>query len=165
MTTSLVRTRYGAEADLAAVTAMHDRCSARSLRSRFHSPLPRVRTGMARRLLRPADGWSRVAELGPRVVGLACAGPLSAEELEVGLLVEDAHQGRGIGTRLLREVAAEAGRRGYRTLSCLTEPGNGAVLEVVRKAALPATRTRGDGLLCIAIHLDATGAALPRPAA
>jgi GNAT superfamily N-acetyltransferase len=163
MTTSLVRTRYGAEADLAPVIALHHRCSAQALHRRFHAPVPRVRERLARQLLLPVGGFSVLAELGEDVVGMAVAGPRSCHDLEVGLLVEDGHQGRSIGTRLLRETAADAARRGYRGLHCLTQPDNEAVLRVVRRAGLVALPTWDDGMLHIEIPLT-VAAEVPQPA-
>jgi ribosomal protein S18 acetylase RimI-like enzyme len=162
MTTSLVRTRYGAEADLASVIALHHRCSTEALNRRFHAPMPRVRERLARQLVCPVGGWSMLAELGGEVVGMAVAGPLSCHDIEIALLVENSHQGCGIGTRLLRQTAADAAQRGYRAVQCLTQPDNQAVLGVVRKAGLVALPTWNDGLLHIEMPL--TRAELPQPA-
>lgn len=164
MTVSLVRTRYGAEVDLPAVAAMHARCSASSLHLRFHAPLPSVRPHLVGRLLSPVGGWSLLGELDAQVVAMACAGPLSTHDLEVGLLVEDAHQGRGLGTRLLREVCADATLRGYRSVQCLTQAGNAAVPAVVGKLGLPTVVTPGAGLVRLRIELQPAEAAVPQPA-
>jgi GNAT superfamily N-acetyltransferase len=164
MTISPVRTRYGAEVDLPAVTAMHERCSSSSLHRRFHAPLPCARPGLMSRLLAPDGGWSLLAEQDGRVVAMACAGPLSTCDLEVGVLVEDAHQGRGLGTRLLRETCADATLRGYRSVHCVTQADNDAVLAVVGKVGRPAVLTPGGGLVRVRIDLDLAGAPLPQPA-
>ncbi len=164
MTISLVRTRYGAEADVAPVTAMHARCSAHTLHRRFHAALPHVRDRLARQLLGPVNGWSLLAEHDEQVVGMACAGPLSSHDLEVGLLVQDSHQGRGIGTRLLREVAADANLRGYRVVHCLTQPDNDVVLEVIRRAGLTGFPTWCDGVLRVEMPLVPRPVAVPLPA-
>src|SRR3954451_16896702 len=115
MTTTLVRTRYAGVHDLEQVLAMHRRCSPETLHRRFHVPVPVVRERLVRRLL-TGPGWGLLAEQCDEVVGLACAGPLSPRELEVGLLVEDSHQGTGVGTRLMRDIAVEARTRGYTRL-------------------------------------------------
>ena len=164
MTTSLVRTRYGTAEDLALVTALHERCTPEALRRRFHAPLPRVPGRLARQLLEPELGWSLLAEHGGHVVGMACAGPLSTSDLEVGILVEDCSQGRGIGARLLRDVATEAARRGYRSLLCLTQPDNEAALAAVRRVGLPHTATDEEGLMGIVMSLRTAEEALPLPA-
>ena len=157
MTISLVRTRYGAEHDVAAVTAMHERCSATTRYLRFHAPTPRVRPSLARRLLRPPGGWSLLAELGGDVVAMACAGPLSPQDVEVGLLVEDAHQGRGLGARLLRETCADAALRGYLRVHLVCQAGNRAVLRLAHRVGLPFTVTAASGLVEVRIELGQPG--------
>ncbi len=157
-------TRPGTPGDVDEVVAMHARCTPASLESRFHAAIPRVSVRTARELLTPPSGWSLVAELDDRIVGLACAGPLSRGEAEVGLLIEDEHQGRGIGSRMLHEVAVEAIRRGYRRLVCWTQPDNDRVPATVAGAGLAARLTRQDGLLHVAMPLAGLAADLPRPA-
>lgn len=164
MTTSLVRTRMGTDDDLAPVTALHDRCSADALLRRFHAPVPRVPDRMVRGLISPHHGWSVLAEHGGDVVGMACAGPVSARTVEVGILVEDASQGRGVGSRLLRDVATEAAARGYRSLLCLTQPDNEVVVATIRRVGLPHTLTHTDGLMQVVMQLTSAEVTLRLPA-
>jgi GNAT superfamily N-acetyltransferase len=164
MTTTLVRTRYAGVHDLEQVTAMHHRCSAETLQRRFHVALPAVPARLVRRMVASSTGWSLLAEQCGEVIGLACAGPLSSTELEVGLLVEDAHQGTGIGTRLLRDVAGEAVTRGYHTLICVTQPDNDSLLRTIRRAGLEGVPTWADGLLEVTIALPVWERQLERPA-
>jgi len=164
MTTCLVRTRHATPHDLTSVTALHERCSAETLHRRFHAPLGTLTPRLALALISPTDGWSLLAERGPDVVAMACAGPLSRDDLEIGLLVEDASQGLGIGARLVRELAAEATVRGYRRVHCLTLPDNDAVLGTVAKAGLPFEAAHVDGLLQVLMPLEPQTAGLPRPA-
>jgi GNAT superfamily N-acetyltransferase len=163
-TTTLVRTRYAGVHDLEQVTAMHRRCSPETLHRRFHVPLPAVPERLVRRLLAPGTGWSLLAEQYGEVVGLASAGPLSDSELEVGLIVEDAHQGTGVGSRLLRDVAAEARTRGYAGIVCVTQPDNESMLRTVRRAGLEGSTRRTDGVVEIAIPLGSPAMGLEQPA-
>lgn len=170
MTTSLVRTRYGAASDLPRVAALHDRCTLETLHRRFHAPFPVTSDRVLGQLLEPEHGWSIVAEHGcdpgepGDILALATVGPLSTHDVEVGILVEDLQQGRGIGTRLLRECAEEAARRGYRSMLCLTQPDNEAVLAAVARAGLPHTTRWDDGLMCLVMDLSTREQHLPRPA-
>jgi len=154
-----VALRYGDPSDLARLTALHGRCSPETLRRRFHTAVPVVPERLVRQTLLPDGGWSVVAELGRDLVGVACTGPLSCTDLEVGVLVQDAHQGRGIGTQLLRHVAAEATGRGYRSMLCLTDPGNHAAERALVRSGLATTTTPYDGMLVVTVRL------LPDPAA
>jgi GNAT superfamily N-acetyltransferase len=163
-TTTLVRTRYAGVGDLQQVLAMHRRCSPETLHRRFHVPMPEVPERLVRRLLSSTTTWSLLAEQRDEAVGLACAGPLSPTEVEVGLLVEDAHQGTGVGTRLMRDIATEARLRGYTGLICSTQPDNDSVIRTVRRAGLDGVPTWSDGLMEIAIPLAARTSALERPA-
>jgi len=151
--TRLVRLRHGTSADEAAVTALHERCSEESRYRRFHAPLPTVPPRLVRATLAPDGGWSVLAELGGDVVGIASAGPLSRCDLEVGVLVEDGFQGLGIGTALLLAVADEARSLGCRSLLCLTQPDNAAVIGSVARSGLAARTTRYDGLMSVVIDL------------
>jgi GNAT superfamily N-acetyltransferase len=164
VTTSPVTLRYGAVTDQVLVAGLHDRCSDETRRRRFHAPLPRTPDSLVRRTLEPENGWSVLAELDGEVIGMACVGPVSTCDLEVGILVEDAHQGRGIGTLLLTDIAIEAGTRGYRTLLCLTQPDNHAVIGTVARSGLRWTVTEHDALMGLVMDLPAASLELPRPA-
>jgi len=163
-TLAYVGTRYGTLDDADQVVAMHVRCSEESIYRRYHAPLPRLGPRLAHQLLAPPGGWSLVAEYDGRVVALACAGPLSATELELGLLVEDAEQHRGIGARMLREVADDAAGRGFRTLHCLAQPDNDRVIATANRAGLVARLTWTDGLLNVEMPLRRCTAPMPDPA-
>jgi GNAT superfamily N-acetyltransferase len=163
-TTTLVRTRLAGVHDLEQVLAMHRRCSPETLHRRFHVPMPEVPERLVRRLLSSATTWSLLAEQRDEVVGMACAGPVSDVEVEVGLLVADAHQGTGVGTRLMRDIAAEARLRGYAGLICSTQPDNDSVLRTVRRAGLEGVPSWSDGLREIAIPLAPLTTALEQPA-
>jgi GNAT superfamily N-acetyltransferase len=164
MTTPLVTTRPAMPDDVEAVAAMHARCSAETLHRRFHVPLTSVPGSVVRQLVSPDPGWSRVAERGGQVVGLACAGALSTAEVEVGILVEDRHQAHGIGSRLLRELAGDAVGRGFSQLVCVAEPDSTALLPTVRRAGLTGLSTRIDGVVEVRAPLASVAGGLPRPA-
>jgi GNAT superfamily N-acetyltransferase len=152
-----VTLRRGEASDLNRLAALHARCSPETLRRRFHTAVPVVPARLVRQTLLPEGGWSVVAEHGPDLVGVACTGPLSCTDLEVGVLVEDAHQGRGTGTRLLQHVAAEATTRGYRSMLCVTEPDNHAAHRALARSGLHTTTGSYDGLLVVTVRLQPRG--------
>jgi len=111
---------------------------------------------MVRQMLAPTAGWSLLAQLQGEqvrgdVVGFTSVAPVSASEVEVGLLVEDRNQRQGLGTCLLYAVAMDAAARGYDSITCLTQPGNRAVLTTVQRAGLIGRVAWHDGLLKISI--------------
>jgi ribosomal protein S18 acetylase RimI-like enzyme len=164
MTTALVRTRLATDRDVAAVHDLYNRCSWQTRESRFHVPVHRVSRRLVEQLVLPPHGWSIVAEQGHELVGHACAGPLSPTAVEVALLVDDAMQGTGIGTRLLRELASEAADRGFDSVVCSVEPHNEAMPATVRRAGLTGTSSYVDGVLEIVVPLDTATCAERRPA-
>jgi GNAT superfamily N-acetyltransferase len=164
-TTPHLVVRPGGLPDAPLVEAMHERCSDLSLYRRFHAPLPRVSARMTRQLIAPTGGWSLLAQVDGDVVALACAAPTSAEELDVGLLVEDRHQRRGLGARLLHGVALEAAARGYQDIRLLAQADNDAVLATVRRAGMIGRVVWEDGLLAVTVPVHRLAARdMPRTA-
>ena len=49
--------------------------------------------------------------------------------------MDDAFQGTGVGTRLMRDLAGSAAARGFRSMLCVVEPDNEAVRQSVREAS------------------------------
>ena len=164
MTTSLVRTRHATAEDVPAVLDLYQRSSSQTLERRFHTPVARVSERVVRQLVDPPRGWSLLAVQGEEVVGHGCAGQLSPARVEVGLLVDDAFQGTGVGSRLMRDLAATAAERGYRSLVCCVAPDNQSVLPTVRRAGLPHVCGYVDGVVEIVVPLLEHPARLQEPA-
>jgi GNAT superfamily N-acetyltransferase len=99
-----VKLRQARVSDLAALDAMLARCSIRTTALRFNVPMPRLPRAYADAIEAP-HGVHVVAEAGDQIVALA-----SCVDGELAVLVEDAWQGQGLGTRLLDELVARTGR-------------------------------------------------------
>jgi len=130
--------------DLDGVRALHERCSAATLSSRY---LGGGAPGDARlrRLLEPAGGRTLLAVTADdRVVAMASL--LAEGDLgEIAVLIEDDWQRRGLGTALLRRLFAYAGRGRFAALVAHTAADNVAMLRTLRRlGAGPADR---DGTL------------------
>jgi RimJ/RimL family protein N-acetyltransferase len=138
--------RRAVPADRAAVSAMHDRCSAHSRYLRYLTPTPRVPGRALERLISADRGVALVATLPDgRVVGLANLVPVPAAEggspdgtgtAEVALLVEDAWQGRRIGTTLFRRLISVGRELGLTDVSATVLPSNARMWRLLRKAGL-----------------------------
>jgi len=164
VTTSLMRTRTATLDDVPRVQALFERCSAPTLQRRFHVPVPRVPERLVRRLVLPTDGWSLVAEQGTELIAHGCAGPLDPRTVEIGLLVDDAFQRTGVGTRVVRDLAVSASSRGYQTMVCQVESDDEAVTATLVRAGLHGTAYRVDGGLEIHVPLAGAAVDLERPA-
>jgi GNAT superfamily N-acetyltransferase len=134
---SEVRLRPADAADGPLVAALHARCSPASRRARYLHPGPRLQPEELAALLESAllavtaDGGSAVgiANLDPAPAtrpGSACA----------SVLVEDAWQGRGLGTALLRHVADTAAEHGVTELRGTARPDDVGVTRLLRRAGL-----------------------------
>ena len=99
--------RQATAADAGAVSALHARSSADTVRRAHGAPLARVDARLARRLLVGGAG-AVVAVRDDRVVGLAALTEPAEATCDLTLLVEDAWQKQGLGTRLLAGAASLA---------------------------------------------------------
>lgn len=149
--------------DVSAAGAMHERCSAQTLRMRYHGPV-----GDADRylnhLLSPRFGRTLAAQTASgRIVGL---GHLlwDGDETEVALLVEDAWQRRGVGAELLGRLVAMAAETGCESVYAVTQASNTGMVAVMRGLDLPLDYQIEEGTLVVTARLDTAapaGARLP----
>ena len=139
--------RPGTRDDLGSLIDMHERCSAETLRRRYHGSMPRLTSRTTSALLEPAGGWSVVAASGrDLLVGIATYAPDHKGMYDVGLLVEDRWQRKGVATQLLRRLAAEAHDHGIPALTCATQPDNTPVPRTIRAAGFRPRIRMIDGL-------------------
>jgi acetyl coenzyme A synthetase (ADP forming)-like protein len=157
-----LRLRSPSEADSDAVVGFFDRLSPESLYFRFHG----ART-VDRRLAEPFldPDWVEegvlVGTLGEgaeeRVVALASFSRLrDPETAEVAFAVADEEQGRGIGTRLLEQLAARAGDIGIRTFVAEVMSSNRAMLGVFSDAGFEVGRELDSGTIEVRLSIQAT---------
>ncbi|MCW2747379.1 MAG: hypothetical protein JWP10_521 [Nocardioidaceae bacterium] len=136
-------------ADLDAVAALHERCSNETLYNRYRVPLAMpVTTRFARRLVAPEKGIGLIAQVGLQIVAHGNLAPYEGGfpgQWEFRLLVEDAWQGKGIGTLLIKQAAGRAKTLGARELTFITEGANDAMLRTVGRAGFMARISRRDG--------------------
>ena len=125
-----VRVRAASLGDGARLRRMFSRLSPRSIYRRFHSPLPRVPDWAVTRAVEVDhhDRESLVAVVEDEIVGHATYARLGGgREAEVAVVVEDGWQRRGVGKRLLSELAGRARRRGIEAFTGAVLPENGAM--------------------------------------
>ncbi|MGH8968087.1 MAG: GNAT family N-acetyltransferase, partial [Actinomycetes bacterium] len=84
-------------------------------------------------------------------------GPATAE---VAFLVEDAHQGRGLGPVLLEHIAAAARERGVRRFVASVLPDNRRMTRVFREAGYRAEQRFEEGVIELVLDLEPTDTSL-----
>jgi acyl-CoA synthetase (NDP forming)/RimJ/RimL family protein N-acetyltransferase len=146
-----VRLRPIEPADADALVAMHGRFSERTRYLRFFSPYPRIPPRDLARFVN-VDHQSREALVvlsGPDMVGVGRYERLGPEspDAEVAFAVEDAFQGRGVGSVLLEHLAAAARETGIVRFVAEVLPANDAMLRVFADAGFEVTRRYADGVV------------------
>ncbi|MDX6245229.1 MAG: hypothetical protein QOE76_2952 [Frankiales bacterium] len=103
------------------------------------------------------DRVAILAELGGEMVALARYDRLpDSNEAEVAFVVEDAHQGRGLGSVLLEHLAAAARERGVGSFLAEVLPGNRQMVGVFTDAGYVARREYGDGVVRLSFPIERT---------
>ena len=156
--TGSVRWRRAGRADLDAIVEMHLRCSDETRFRRYNSGLSRPSGRQLSRLVSPRHGVALVGEAPDgRVVAL---GNLvwcdlnEATPAELGLLVEDAWQGRGLGTAVTRRLLAAALDAECAQVHAVVRADNQPMLRLLAGLGLPTHRRWEDGMFTVLIDLD-----------
>jgi acyl-CoA synthetase (NDP forming)/GNAT superfamily N-acetyltransferase len=101
--------------------------------------------------------YDRLGTGDPRAVaGASEPAPERSETAEVAFLVEDAHQGRGLGSVLLEHIAEAARERGVRRFIADVLPANLRMSKVFRDAGYEAEQRFEDGVLLLTLDLRPT---------
>ena len=108
---------------------------------RFNIPVRELPRTYGEHIARPARTDAHwVADSGSEIVALA-----SVADGEIGVLVEDACQRRGVGPRLLSRAIADAARRGANELSADVASGNPHALRMLQRLGLSSLSVARDG--------------------
>ncbi|RHW27031.1 GNAT family N-acetyltransferase [Nocardioides immobilis] len=145
--------RRAGPSDATVVRRLHERCSTETLSRRFHSPTTRLSRRWERRLLEPDGGASFVAAVGDEVVGMVVIAPYEDDVVEVGVLVEDGWQRKGIGSTLLHAAATHAAGLQKTAMFAIMEPDNRALLPTIRRCGLQCHVRTVDGTAHVTIPL------------
>lgn len=134
-------------ADAYRLLRMFDRLSPESIYHRFFSPMPRPRRAALLHLagLDNQLHEAMVAEVDGEIVGVArYDGRAGEDDAEVAVIVEDAWQGRGLGTHLLNHLGRVAARRGLVAFRAVVLGENRRALPFLRRLS-PEADVRFDG--------------------
>ncbi|WP_052359877.1 bifunctional acetate--CoA ligase family protein/GNAT family N-acetyltransferase [Actinoplanes friuliensis] len=140
--------------DAPAIVEFHSRMSDRTRYLRYFSPYPRIPERDLARFVNVdhRDREAFVIVSGPRIMAVGRyerLGP-DAPEAEVAFVVEDAHQGRGIGSVLLEHLAEAAREHGITRFVAEVLPQNAGMLRVFSDFGYQVQRKYADGV----VHLE-----------
>jgi GNAT superfamily N-acetyltransferase len=154
------RVRLARPDDRGAVRAFLGRLSPRTVQARYLSPLlplDDARADLEVARLFDSTDFERTIVLamdGADVRGIGEFSIEDAERAELGLIVEDAFQGRGIGKRLLRALERLAIERGLRAFTGDVAVGNSRGLAVLRATGRPLHSRPDYGSVRFTLRLD-----------
>ncbi|MGK5739075.1 bifunctional acetate--CoA ligase family protein/GNAT family N-acetyltransferase [Micromonospora sp. URMC 103] len=150
--------------DAPGIVAMHARFSERTRYLRYFSPYPRIPERDLRRFVTVdhRDREALVVIAAGQIVAVGRYERLGPEapEAEVAFVVEDAYQGRGIGSVLLEHLADAARRVGIVHFVAEVLPANGAMLRVFSDFGYQVQRQFADGVVHLTFPIAPTEATL-----
>jgi len=148
--------------DAEGLVAFYADVSDRSKYFRFFAPMPTLSEKDVFRFTN-VDHHSRVAfvlTVAERVLAIASYELINPEEAEVAFLVQDAHQGRGIGQLLLEHLAQAARERGVHRFTAEVLPDNQRMLQVFYEQGYQVTGGWDEGVMHLEFNIDPTDTAL-----
>ena len=153
--------------DSDAVAAMHERCSEQTLYRRYLTAVGQWRDVTLRRLTGGHRGATLVAmsEEGT-IVGLGHVFPDSPPDshtAEIAVIVEDAYQRRGVGTRLVGHMLDLAERLGFDEVVGTVLAQNNEMLRVLDSTRLVWSRQVEDGVITLRAPLPRVAPAAEPP--
>jgi GNAT superfamily N-acetyltransferase len=152
-----IRVRVLTDIDDNEIRSFFDRVTPASIYRRFFTPLPPEIAAQWEHVSTTDESrhLTLAAEIDGDIVGIARYDRCAPHEAEVAFIVDDAHQGHGIGTLLLERLAASASDHDIRFLSADTLPTKGRMLHVFEHAARPVERHFVDGVVHVRFPIDA----------
>ena len=140
------------------LVAFYGRVSDESKYFRFFAPYPTLSEADVRRFTR-VDHDDRVALIllsGQDMIAVGRYDRIDASQAEVAFLVEDAHQGRGIGSVLLEHLAQAARERGLRRFVAEVLPQNHRMITVFAEAGYTLSSRIDDGIVHVEFEIRPT---------
>jgi acyl-CoA synthetase (NDP forming)/GNAT superfamily N-acetyltransferase len=149
--------------DAEGLVGLMDRSSDQTRYYRFFGPMKRLSDRDLHRFTH-VDHVDRVAFvvlLGEQIIAVGRFDRYpGTDDAEVAFLVEDAHQGRGLGSVLLEHLAAAARERGIKNFVAEVLAQNGRMVRVFQDAGYKAQRSYEDGVVHLTFPIEQTDDAL-----
>ncbi|MCY4726149.1 GNAT family N-acetyltransferase [Nocardioides sp. STR2] len=148
--------------DRALLVEFYSRVSDQSKYYRFFSPMPELSERDLDRFTQ-VDHRDRVAMIllvAGQMIAVGRYDTIRPGYAEVAFLVEDAHQGRGIGQLLLEHLAQAGRERGIEEFVAEVLPDNQAMIHTFKDAGYQVRSTFEDGVMELVFRIDPTDTAL-----
>ena len=148
--------------DAELLVEFYSRVSDRSKYYRFFSPMPELSQRDVQRFTQ-VDHEQRVALvllLQGRMIAVGRYDVVAPGEAEVAFLVEDQHQGRGIGQLLLEHLAQAGRERGVERFTAEVLPDNQRMIQTFRDAGYRVASGYEEGVLTLDFPIDPTDTAI-----
>ena len=144
-----------ARSDGPALRSFHEQLSSETQRQRFLTSHPRLSHRELDRLtmLDHDRREALVALEDDAIVAVARYERASGADANVMIVVRDDHQGRGVGSQMLQELAALAQQRGVERLHVRTLPDNPKMWAAAHDTGYPCDETRDGAFVMITITL------------
>ncbi|MBO9520491.1 MAG: GNAT family N-acetyltransferase [Nocardioidaceae bacterium] len=149
-------------ADADALVAFYAEVSDQSKYFRFFAPMPTLSEKDVKRFTE-VDHDRRVAfvlTVAEKILAVASYESLPGGDAEVAFLVQDAHQGRGIGQLLLEHLAQAARERGVHRFTAEVLPDNQRMLQVFYEQGYQVTGGWDEGVIHLEFNIDPTDTAM-----
>jgi acyl-CoA synthetase (NDP forming)/RimJ/RimL family protein N-acetyltransferase len=145
-----------------ALREFHSRLSARTVYYRFFSAYPRLTDRDVARFTEVdhVDRVALVATMASDIIGVARYDRLDPHEAEVAFVIQDEHQGRGLGSVMLEHLAAAARERGVIRFIAEVLPENTRMLHVFEQAGYLPDRDYRDGSIRLEFRIEPTARSL-----
>jgi acyl-CoA synthetase (NDP forming)/RimJ/RimL family protein N-acetyltransferase len=149
--------------DAEALVGLMDRSSDQTRYYRFFGPMKKLSDRDLHRFTH-VDHVDRVAFvvlLGDQIIGVGRFDRYpDTDDAEIAFLIEDAHQGRGLGSVLLEHLAAAGRERGIKNFVAEVLAQNSKMVRVFQDAGYKAERSYEDGVVHLTFPIEQTEDAL-----
>ena len=148
--------------DAELLVEFYSRVSPESKYYRFFTPMPELSEKDIARFTQ-VDYTDRVAfilTVGAKMIAVGRYDVVEPGQAEVAFLVEDQHQGRGIGQLLLEHLAQAGRERGVDRFVADILPDNHAMIRTFRDAGYKIASDYDDGVMALVFDIDPTDTAI-----
>ncbi len=144
--------------DADALVEFYSRVSPESKYRRFFAPYPTLSERDVHRFTHVShtDRVAFIVTLGRQMIAIGRYDAINENQAEVAFLVEDAHQGRGLGQLLLEHLAQAGRERGFTEFVAEVLPDNARMMQVFRDAGYQVDSGIHEGVMRLVFPIDPT---------